>query len=325
MRCELADRVDQHDGVGAALREAAGTIDRALDDLRLRVERAAEQRSRGRLDAGVSSVQLLTSSGRAPERTSCSSRPSMPFRAPARRRSASVLPACAAPWITTREPRPIGASHSIAFRVTSSLANSKRCVGGVLGSSSYFVASPATSSAERPLMVSTRISDAKRSERRGERYGPPTLSPETSSQRRTWAADTYVVVALLGVRDADEPGAVGQHLDGALDLTLLVAVTAALRAIGAIARSERPAALGALGRSSLASSALSAAPRPRPRRLRRARGCVAGVIVVVARGALDCCGLGRCRGGAGGLEQAIDEVGLAETAEAFQAGLGRES
>ena len=49
---------------------------------------------------------------------------------------------------------------------------------------------PETSSpAGVPLIVSTRTSEANRSERRGARRGPVTVSPETSSQRLTWAAE----------------------------------------------------------------------------------------------------------------------------------------
>ena len=63
-----------------------------------------------------------------------------------------------------------------------------RSSGHATGRSSNRVPS-ATSSAGRPLMVSTRTSDGKRSERRGERIGPLILSPETSSQRLTCAAE----------------------------------------------------------------------------------------------------------------------------------------
>ncbi len=91
--------------------------------------------------------------------------------------------------MTTREPRPNGVSHSIAFRVGSSAPRAMRSDGHAAGSSSKGVPS-ATSSAGAPLMVSTRTSEAKRSERRGRRTGPVTRSPDTSSQRRTWAAET---------------------------------------------------------------------------------------------------------------------------------------
>ena len=105
------------------------------------------------------------------------------------RRSASLLPARAGPAMTTREPLPNGVSHSIALTVGSSEPSSKRSEGNAAGRSSKRVPS-ATSSAGRPLIVSTRISDGKRSERRGARTGPATRSPETSSQRLTCAAET---------------------------------------------------------------------------------------------------------------------------------------
>jgi hypothetical protein len=60
--------------------------------------------------------------------------------------------------MTTREPRPNGVSHSIAFSVGSSESSAMRSVAQAHGRSSYFVPS-ATSSAERPLIVSTRMSD----------------------------------------------------------------------------------------------------------------------------------------------------------------------
>ncbi len=63
-----------------------------------------------------------------------------------------------------------------------------RSDGQATGRSSKRVPS-ATSSAGRPLIVSTRISDGKRSERRAGRIGPATRSPETSSQRLTCAAE----------------------------------------------------------------------------------------------------------------------------------------
>ena len=104
-------------------------------------------------------------------------------------RASSVLPARGPPAISTREPLPNGVSHSTAFSVTSSEPSASRSVGHVAGRSSNFVPS-ATSSAGRPLIVSTRISDGKRSERRGARTGPAMRSPLTSSQRLTWAAET---------------------------------------------------------------------------------------------------------------------------------------
>ena len=82
------------------------------------------------------------------------------------RRSASVLPARGGPAIVTREPWPNGVSHSIALIVGSSEPSRKRSLGKAAGRSSKRVLS-ATSSAGRPLIVSTRISEANRSERRG--------------------------------------------------------------------------------------------------------------------------------------------------------------
>ena len=133
-------------------------------------------------------AQSPSSSGRTPASTTDSSTSSWPFSAAASRRSASVLPARAAPAIVTREPLPNGVSHSIAFSVGSSEPSASRSAGKVAGRSSKRVPS-ATSSAGRPLIVSTRTSDGKRSERRGARTGPATVSPETSSQRLTCAAE----------------------------------------------------------------------------------------------------------------------------------------
>ena len=93
------------------------------------------------------------------------------------------------PVTTTREPLPNGVSHSTAFSVTSSAPSARRSDGHATGRSSKRVPS-ATSSAGRPLMVSTRTSEGCRSDRRGARTGPPMRSPETSSQRLTCAADT---------------------------------------------------------------------------------------------------------------------------------------
>ena len=90
--------------------------------------------------------------------------------------------------MTTREPLPNGVSHSIDLTVGSSEPSSIRSGGQSTARSSKRVPS-ATSSAGRPLIVSTRMSDGKRSERRGARIGPLTRSPDTSSQRLTCAAE----------------------------------------------------------------------------------------------------------------------------------------
>ena len=86
-------------------------------------------------------------------------------------RASSLLPARGPPAISTREPLPNGVSHSTALSVTSSEPSARRSAGQAAGRSSNFVPS-ATSSAGRPLIVSTRTSDGKRSERRGARTGP---------------------------------------------------------------------------------------------------------------------------------------------------------
>ena len=138
---------------------------------------------------GESSAQSPASSGRTPASTTSSSRPSRPESASAIARASSVLPARGAPQISTREPLPNGVSHSTALSVTSSESSARRSDGQATGSSSNLVPS-ATSSAGRPLIVSTRTSEGKRSERRGPRTGPPMRSPDTSSQRLTWAAET---------------------------------------------------------------------------------------------------------------------------------------
>ena len=137
----------------------------------------------------MGSCHSPTSSGRTPASTTVSSTPPLSASAAAMRRSASLLPARAGPTTVTREPLPNGVSHSIALTVGSSLPSSRRSAGKATGRSSKRVPSE-TSSAGLPLMVSTRTSDGKRSERRGGRIGPATLSPETSSQRLTCAAET---------------------------------------------------------------------------------------------------------------------------------------
>ena len=88
----------------------------------------------------------------------------------------------------TREPLPNGVSHSIALSVGSSEPSFSRSLGNAAGRSSKRALS-ASSAAGRPLMVSIRISDANRSERRGRALGPVTRSPETSSQRFTCAEE----------------------------------------------------------------------------------------------------------------------------------------
>ena len=90
--------------------------------------------------------------------------------------------------MTTREPLPNGVSHWTVLTAASSPASAIRSSGHATAMSSKRVPS-ATSSAGRPLMVSTRTSDGKRSERRAGRTGPAILSPATSSQRLTWAAE----------------------------------------------------------------------------------------------------------------------------------------
>jgi hypothetical protein len=90
--------------------------------------------------------------------------------------------------MSTREPLPNGVSDEIAVTVGSSPPSEMRSAGQATASSSKRVPS-ATSSAGRPLIVSTRISDGKRSERRAARTGPATRSPETSSHRLTCAAE----------------------------------------------------------------------------------------------------------------------------------------
>jgi len=108
---------------------------------------------------------------------------------PARRRSASVLPARGAPTTLTRDPLPNGVSHSIALMVGSSEPRRKRSEGYAAGGKSSKRGPSATSAAGRPLIVSIRTSEGKRSERRGARRGPEIRSPAISSQRFTWAAE----------------------------------------------------------------------------------------------------------------------------------------
>ena len=75
---------------------------------------------------GPSRIHSAVSSGRTPASTTLTSRSSRPARAVAIRRSASLLPASEPPVIVTREPRPIGVSHSIARNVGSSPSSAKR-------------------------------------------------------------------------------------------------------------------------------------------------------------------------------------------------------
>ena len=128
------------------------------------------------------------SSGRTPASATLSVSSSRPASAAASRRSASLLPERAAPTIVTREPLPNGVSHSIAFSVGSSEPTLIRSDGIAAGRSSKRTLS-ASSLAGRPLIVSIRISEANRSERRGARLGPAIRSPETSSQRLTCAEE----------------------------------------------------------------------------------------------------------------------------------------
>ena len=83
---------------------------------------------------------------------------------------------------------PNGVSHSIDLTVGSSDPSLNRSCGNAAGRSSKRAPS-ATSDAGRPLIASIRTSEANRSERRGARRGPEILSPDTSSQRLTWAAE----------------------------------------------------------------------------------------------------------------------------------------
>ena len=133
-------------------------------------------------------VHSVISSGRTPASTTVSDQSSRSASASASRRSASVLPERAGPTIVTREPLPNGVSHSIAFSVGSSEPIFSRSDGNAAGRSSKRTLS-ASSEAGRPLIVSIRISEANRSERRGARLGPATRSPETSSQRLTCAEE----------------------------------------------------------------------------------------------------------------------------------------
>ena len=128
------------------------------------------------------------SSGRTPARTSDTVSSFWSANAVTSRRSASVLPARVPPTIVTRDPLPNGVSHSIAFSVGSSEPTLRRSVGNAAGRSSKRTLS-ASSAAGRPLIVSIRMSEAKRSERRGARLGPAIRSPETSSQRLTCAEE----------------------------------------------------------------------------------------------------------------------------------------
>ena len=98
-------------------------------------------------------------------------------RPPARRGSTRARAAGATcrprlrPLIVTREPRPNGVRNSTALSVASLEPSSKRSVGNSAGRSSKRPRS-ASSSAGRPLTVSIRTSDGKRSERCGARRGP---------------------------------------------------------------------------------------------------------------------------------------------------------
>ena len=152
--------------------------------------RASSEAAKLTAAAGVTGPPLHSeiSSGRTPARTSDTVSSSRSPIAATSRRSASVLPERDAPTIVTRDPLPNGVSHSIALSVGSSEPIFRRSSGKAAGRSSKRTLS-ASSAAGRPLIVSMRISEANRSERRGARLGPAIRSPDTSSQRLTCAEE----------------------------------------------------------------------------------------------------------------------------------------
>ena len=224
------------------------------------------------------------SSGRTPASTAQTSSPNVAPSAAASRRSASVLPERDGPAMTTREPLPNGVSHSIALTVGSSEPSSMRSAGQATGRSSKRVPS-ATSSAGRPLIVSTRISDGKRSERRAgaHRAGDAVAGDELAALDLR-GGDVDVVVGRLRRREAQEARAVGEQLDRALDRALLAAArlglrrgrdrlvavaigrgVAALVLVAATATAAAPAAARALGPAVVIGRSRRAWRRPRPR------------------------------------------------------------
>jgi hypothetical protein len=223
------------------------------------------------------------------------------------------LPERAGPAITTREPLPNGVSHSIAFTVGSLEPSRIRSDGQATGRSSKRVPSAD--------LVGRLAVDRVDADERREALGAPRPAQRArhAVARHELAAldlrgrDVDVVVALLGRREAQEAGAVGQQLDDALDGALATAATAVggrRRLIG----HGRPLAVLVAPAGTAATAAPAA---PAATRL---------VVVAALLRALLGLGLGD-RGDRGdgliGLpgDDRVDQLGLAQAAEAVDAEL----
>ena len=182
-----------------------------------------------------------------------------------------------------------------------------RSAGHATGRSSKRVPS-ATSSAGRPLIVSTRISDGKRSERRGgaHRAGDAVARDELAALDLR-GGDVDVVVGRLRRREAQEAGAVGEQLDGALDDACRSRARRGSARRGAARRGRDPVASrrsraprpprrggGRARRGGRGASACGARRRTRPRRRRRRASAVGSSARGSARG-----GVARRTGGRG--------------------------
>ena len=135
---DAVERVDEHDGVRRRGRRCAWRCrPRARPPGPGRRGRRAKVRAATGSSVGRGAPLGAAPRGGRRRARPDSSRPSWPASATARRRSASVLPgARARRRSSTREPRPIGVSHSIALSVGSSAPSARRSVGNARGRSS---------------------------------------------------------------------------------------------------------------------------------------------------------------------------------------------
>ena len=117
LRMQAVEAVDQHERVPAAGRHALGGIHGALHRLALRVGGGGEAERRHRRHRALLPLRDLLGPHAGQHQRHLDVAPAE--TAASRLRRVSVLPACAAPTITAREPRPNGVSHSIASSVGS--------------------------------------------------------------------------------------------------------------------------------------------------------------------------------------------------------------
>jgi hypothetical protein len=195
--------------------------------------------------------------------------------------------------MATREPRPIGVSHSIAFSVGSSEPSSRRTDGKALRA-------PWLAHGARHAVAGDQLAAAD-----------------------LGGGDVDVAVGGLGRRHAHEARPVAQQLHDALDR--LVAALGGLGRLGALVATV---ALGLVA-ARPATTAAGAAPAPRAR-LGLLVGLLVGLVDDVGArvGLLDghavavVLGLvGRCVLAAGVAQDAVDELGLAQAPKAVDAEL----